>query len=331
MDLALWGNRVRTSIDVYQSTTEDMLIYSPLDSYFGYDYRSENGGEMKNTGIDVSLYLRIINQTNFKWDIDATYSQLNNEVISIKGGSLVTEITGAEIINKIGENANSFYGYVFNGVYSTSAEAQNANLVNERLIPYRAGDAKFSDLSGPGGQPDGVINDYDKMVIGSSLPEHFGGLNNRFTYKRWELNAFVQYVYGIEVFNYVRYQNESMDGLENQSTNVLNRWEYEGHETVVPRALWGDPVGNSAFSTRWIEDGSYLRIKNVSLSYSIPEKFLTFRNAQFYISANNLFTVSKYKGYDPEFAHSYSHLEQGIDYGQTPQPRQFMVGVKLGL
>jgi hypothetical protein len=99
----------------------------------------------------------------------------------------------------------------------------------------------------------------------------------------------------------------------------------------VPRAIYNDPIGNSSFSTRWIEDGSYLRIKTISLSYLISDKFLSFRNAQFYISANNVFTFSKYLGYDPEFSHSGSHIEQGIDYGLTPQPRQFIVGVKLGL
>jgi hypothetical protein len=99
----------------------------------------------------------------------------------------------------------------------------------------------------------------------------------------------------------------------------------------MPRALWNDPVGNSAFSSRWIEDGSYLRVQNISLAYKIPNKFLQFRNAEFYISANNVLTLSKYLGYDPEFATSYSHAEQGVDYGQTPQARQFIIGIKLGL
>jgi hypothetical protein len=122
-----------------------------------------------------------------------------------------------------------------------------------------------------------------------------------------------------------------MTGLENQSASVLNRWQYNGQVTNVPRALWNDPVGNSAFSTRWIEDGSYVRIQNISLGYRIPSKFLTFRNAEFYVSANNVLTLSKYLGYDPEFAYSYDHADQGIDYGQTPQARQFIIGIKLGL
>jgi hypothetical protein len=119
--------------------------------------------------------------------------------------------------------------------------------------------------------------------------------------------------------------------LQNQSANVLNRWQYDGQLTDVPRALWNDPIGNSAFSTRWIEDGSYIRLKNIYLSYMIPKKFLAFRNAEFYVSVENILTFSKYLGYDPESSYSFSQMSQGIDYGQVPQIRQFMAGIKFGL
>jgi len=331
VDLALWGNRLTLNVDLFSSETSNMFIYKEIESYFGYDFRPENNGKMKNKGIDLGLFFRVIDYHDFKWDIQGTWSTIENEVTEIEGDKLVTELIGADIVNKVGEQANSFYGFLFNGVYSTTAEAQSANLVNDRLIPYEAGDAKFSDLSGPDNVPDGIINDYDKTVIGSSLPEFYGGINNKFSFRRWSLNAFIQFVKGNEVFNYVRYRNESMTGFENQSKNVLNRWQYEGQETSVPRASWSDPVGNSSFSTRWIEDGSYVRLKNISLTYTIDEKFLAFRNAQFYLSANNVFTLTNYLGYDPEFAYSRSHFEQGIDYGLMPQSRQFIIGVKLGL
>ena len=330
-DLALWGHRLTANVDYYSSVTDNMLIYRPLESYFGYDFRPENGGQMKNQGIDVGFFFRIVDRPVFKWDIQGNWSTVKNEVTEIDGNKLITGVKGAELVNTHGEQANSFYGYIFEGVYSTTDEAQSANLVNDRFIPFRAGDAKFADLSGPSGSPDGIINSYDKTVIGSALPEQFGGINNTFTYKRWSLSTFVQFVKGNEIFNYVRYKNESMSGLENQSTNVLNRWQYEGQITEVPRANWEDPVGNSSFSTRWIEDGSYLRIKNIALSYTIRDEFLAFRNAKFYLSANNVFTLTNYLGYDPEFSYSRSHLDQGIDYGLTPQPRQFILGVKLGL
>lgn len=331
VDIALWGNRVRGSVDYFQSTTDDMLILTPIKSYYGYSFRPENGGKLQNTGIEVTGFLRIVDGRSFKWDVQGNYTKIENEIMELKGEQLISDVVGGEIVNQVGSPVNSFYGYIFQGVYTTSAEASAANLRNEKLNFYQAGDAKFVDLSGPGGIPDGIINEYDKTNIGSSMPDFYGGFQNTFTYKNWSLNTLVNFVSGNEVFNYVRYSNEKMTGLENQSANVLNRWQFEGQATDVPRALWNDPVGNADFSTRWIEDGSYIRIQNVSLGYKIPNKFLTFRNAEFYVSANNVLTISKYLGYDPEFAGSYSHDEQGIDYGQTPQARQFIVGIKLGL
>jgi len=330
-DISMWGNRLSASFDLYKSEISDMLIYTPLKFYFGYEFRPENGGKMQNQGFDFSLFFRIINRPLFKWDIQSNISFVENQIIEIKGDKLISGVQGAEVVNMPGETANSFYGYLYKGVYSTSHEADDAKLVNNRLVPYSAGDAIFSDISGPNGTPDGIINSYDKTILGSSLPEHFGGLSNTFNYKRWSLNLFFHYVAKNEVFNYVRYQNESMADLKNQSIIVLNRWQYDGQVTEVPRALWNDPIGNTSFSSRWIEDGSFMRLKNISLSYTIPNKFFAFRSAKFYVSGSNLFTLSKYLGYDPEFGYSYMQIDQGIDYGLTPQPRQFIIGVKLGL
>ncbi|MFW5656227.1 MAG: SusC/RagA family TonB-linked outer membrane protein [Bacteroidota bacterium] len=331
LDLSLWANRVALTVDYFISNTSDMLIFSPVDRFLGYDFRAENAGEMENVGWETNAFARIINGASFKWDIQASVSSVQNEITSIKGGELTTDILGAELINRPGEQANSFYGYVFEGVYSSTQEASDAGLVNDKGMPYQAGDARFADLSGPEGTPDGVIDNYDKKIIGSTLPDFFGGLGTAFSYKNLTLSGFVQFSLGNDVFNYIRYKNEQMSELYNQSATVLNRWQYEGHETDVPRALWDDPIGNSSFSTRWVEDGSYVRVKNITLSYKIPDEFLAFRNAEFYVSANNMFVFSEYLGYDPEFSYSYSNEHQGVDYGQTPQPRQFIAGIKLGL
>jgi TonB-linked SusC/RagA family outer membrane protein len=331
LDLSLFGDRFKVTFDYFKSTTEDMLIYTPLESYLGYKFRPENGGTMKNNGWELSTYFRIINGKSFIWDIQANLSTSKNEITQINGKKIVTDMKGAQIVNMEGESANSFYGYIFEGVISSELDATQLNLLNNRNIPFRAGDAKFKDISGPSGSPDGIINDYDKTVIGSAIPEYYGGLSNAFTYKRWTLSSFIQFTYGNEIFNYVRYINEGMTGLQNQSATVLNRWQYNGQITDIPRALWKDPVGNTAFSSRWMEDGSYLRIKNITLSYKIPNEFLLFKNGEFYVSANNIFTFSKYLGYDPEFAYSQSQNDLGIDYGMTPQAKQFIVGIKFGL
>lgn len=331
LDFALWGSRVRGSVELFNATTNDMLILSPMKSYLGYSYRPENGGKMKNSGVEVNASVRVVDHRSFKWDLSVNASKIKNEITEIKGEKLISQIDGGEVVNMVGEAANSFYGYLFDGVYSSSSEASAANLKNDKLASYKAGDSKYIDISGPAGTPDGIINQYDKTTLGSSMPDLYGGIQNTFTYKRWSIDTYINFVSGNEVFNYVRYKNESMTGLENQSASVLNRWQNEGQVTTIPRALWNDPMGNSAFSSRWIEDGSYLRVQNVSLAYRIPSKFLQFRNAEFYVSANNILTLSKYLGYDPEFATSYQHAEQGVDYGQTPQARQFILGIKLGL
>lgn len=330
-DLALNGNRFRLNLDVYQSNVDNMLIYVPLESYMGYDYRPENSGSMKNTGVDMNAFYRVVDQVRFKWDVQASASMVRNRIDEMEGGKQVISILGGELVNMPGETANSFYGYQFKGVYSSYDEAAASGLKNAKGVAYKGGDAIYEDISGPNGTADGVINEYDKVALGSAMPTLHGGITNTFRYGNWMFSAFVQAVTGNKVFNYVRYMNERMTNIDNQSAHVLNRWQYEGQVTDVPRALWNDPVGNSAFSSRWIEDGTYLRLKNVVLSYTIPNEFLVFKNAEFYVSATNLLTFSKYLGYDPEFGYSYNRNDQGIDYGQTPQARQFMLGIKFGL
>jgi outer membrane receptor protein involved in Fe transport len=330
LNLSLFGNRFSLDADYFVSTTDHMVIFTPVSAYLGYDFLVENGGSMENKGWEIGSFVRIINAQNFKWDLNLFLSSISNEVSQLKGDKLIYDVPGGQKVNRIGSAPNSFYGYIYNGVFSTQEEAATANLINDRDVPFGAGDAKFEDLSGPDGTPDGIIDENDKTVIGSPLPDYFGGMINSLSYKGWSLSASLQFVYGNEVFNYVRYQNEKMSGLENQSAHVLNRWQYEGQETDVPRALWEDPVGNSSFSTRWIEDGSYLRVKYIKLTYRIPSQFLMFKNAEFYVSVNNLFTKSTYLGYDPEFSASLSQFYQGIDYGLSPIPRQFMLGINIG-
>ena len=330
VDLAVLGDRFRLSMDYFQKKTEDMLIYERMDPYLGYEFQPTNGGSMENTGYELSAFGRVVDNT-FKWDVTASVATYKNEILSIAGGSRITNFEGGQIITKKGEAVNSFYGYVAEGVFATVEEASAAGLINERGLNYGAGDIKYRDISGANGTPDGIINEYDKTIIGNPNPELFGSVSNRFTYKRWSLNVMMQFSLGNDVFNYLRSQTESMSSLNNQSTAVLNRWTYEGQTTEIPKASWEDAVGNTDFSTRWIEDGSYLRLKNIAISYTIPDEWFAFRNAQFYATANNLYTWTKYLGYDPEFSYSSSPLTQGVDYGLAPQRTTIVLGVKLGL
>lgn len=331
IDLSLWGGRTALEIDYYIKNSEDLLIYLPQNSYIGFNNKPINGGSVRNKGLDFYLFQRLLDGKNFNWDFSSSLSFLSNEVMDISGNELVTPFVGGEFITQESESINSFYGYSFEGVFATHQEAEEAGLVNKKDIPFGAGDAIYKDISGPENEPDGVIDDYDKMILGSPMPDFYGGFSNQFNYKRWSLNIFIQFVYGNEVFNYSRYRNERMVDLSNQSKFVLNRWQRNGDQTDVPRALWNDPIGNSDFSSRWIEDGSYLRVKNIRLAYTVPEKFLVFKNATFYITGRNLFTLDNYLGYDPEFSYSFDPMQQGIDYGLMPQYRSFMVGFNFGL
>jgi TonB-linked SusC/RagA family outer membrane protein len=331
LDISLWGDRTSFTANYYNLITDDILVYIPQKTYTGYTLKPVNSGTLKNMGFEVTAFQRIFDHAVFKWNIIPSVSFLSNEVKWLDGRALVTLFEGGEFITREGSPVNSFYGYQYDGVLSTDEDARQANLVNETGIPFKAGDAIYRDLSGPEDKPDGIINDYDKINLGSPVPVFFGSLINTFKYHRWSLDFMIRFVYGNEIFNYVRYLNERMVDLSNQSANVLKRWQYEGQTTDVPRALWNDPVGNSDFSSRWIENGSYLQLKHVTLSYKIPDNFLVFKSADFYFTATNLFTINEYLGYDPEFSYSADPMEQGIDYGLMPQFRQFMFGIRFGL
>lgn len=331
IDFALAGERLNLSLDYFNVKTSDLFIYERQLSYMGFQYRPVNGGEIRNKGYELSLSLRLLHSGRFIWDMGLNLAQYNNNIISIKGGEVITDFEGGQIISKPGSPVNSFYGYIADGVFSDYQEALAAGLVNERGIAFGAGDMKYLDLSGPKGIPDKVINGYDKTIIGNPNPDLFGGTFTNLIFGKWSMRVLMQFVKGNDIFNYLRYQTEKMEDLSNQSTSVLRRWQYDGHVTDIPHSSWGDPVGNNDFSTRWIEDGSYLRIKNVSLSYTIPEKFLLFQNVRFFVSGYNLITFSRYLGYDPEFHYSNDPLMQGIDYGQIPQCRTYMAGIRFGL
>ena len=150
-------------------------------------------------------------------------------------------------------------------------------------------------------------------------------------WNRFELNALITFSKGNDVYNYLRYRLESLSGLENQLESVNNRWRADGQLTNTPKATWGDPMGNARFSDRWIEDGSYLRLRTVSLQYYIPIQNGILKNATIYATGHNLLTLTKYKGYDPEFSATTSVFAQGIDTGLDPLFKSVTLGVRIGL
>ena len=184
----------------------------------------------------------------------------------------------------------------------------------------------FTDVNG-----DNVIDDDDRAIIGDPNPDWVGMVNGKISFGGFTLDAIFNFSYGNDLYNGTRAVLEGMSGYENQSLAVLNRWRANGQETNIPRATWGDPMGNASFSSRWIEDGSYVRLRTLILSYELPFLGQGLRYAQIYATANNLFTATDYLGYDPEFSAGASMFARGVDLGLEPQYRTFQLGFRLGL
>jgi TonB-linked SusC/RagA family outer membrane protein len=329
LDAALFQERLSLTVDVYQNKTTDMLVYEPVPVATGFGYVVSNNGGMQNQGIDISLVNRVIDKA-LKLDLGLTFSSYRNQITTLPGNRLLTDFAGATMLTEVGKPANQFYGYQTNGIYRTEAEAASTNystrLPNGTLAPFRGGDVKFVDLNN-----DHIIDDQDRTVIGDANPDFLGSLSGSVSWERLSLNALFTFRSGSQVYNAVRANLEALSALQNQTTAALNRWQYDGQDTRMPRAHAGDPLGNARFSDRWIEDGSYIRLRTLSVSYALPVKTAILKNASVYASASNLFTSTKYLGYDPEFSAAGSPLAQGIDIGMEPQARSVHFGVRIGL
>lgn len=330
LDIAFWNERLSISIDAFSSKTTNMLVYESLAAATGFSTMLTNNGSMKNTGVELSVNARVVNTTKVKWDLGFNVSRYKNKIIAVPGGQFTTDYAGATILTANGQAGNQFYGYTTNGVFSTNAEAVAAGLqkmnADGSYSMFKAGDTRFADLNG-----DKIINENDRSVIGNPNPTFTGGITNRVSWNRFELNALFTYSQGNDIYNYLRNQLEAASGYENQLISVNNRWRNDGQVTNTPKATFGDPMGNSRFSNRWIEDGSYFRLRSVSVQYYIPFEKGMVNNATIYVTGTNLFTLTKYKGYDPEFSANPGIFAQGIDTGLEPIFKNITVGVRIGL
>lgn len=328
VDASVLNERFNLSLDLYQVKISDMIVQKPASRLSGFEYQLSNAGAMKNTGIDLSLNARVLNGL-FKWDLGTTISAYKNEVTDLKGEEYMTTVCGGNILTRVGSPLGVFYGYQTNGVYSTAQEAASAGLnvsQNGKKLAFGAGDVRFVNRNN-----DDLIDEGDQTVIGDPNPDVFGSFTNTFSYDRWKLDVFMTYSLGNDVYNYTRAMLEGMSGYENQTQAVLRRWKVEGDRTDMPRAVYGDPMGNARFSDRWIEDGSFLKLKAVSLSYALPVNARIVQKCTLFLTGENLLTWTKYKGLDPEFSLGTNTLYSGVDAGFTPHPRTVSIGVKLNL
>ena len=332
VETALLHNRLNLSVNAYLNESYDLLLSRDISAVYGSKVFYDNTGKISGRGLEVAFRANPIHTKDFDLVVAANISTLKSTIKSLGGDQQsVISYTGyndddAQMLMAVDQKPYQFYGYKTNGIYATTAEAKADGLVNSNGDAFQAGDVRFVDISGPNGAPDGVINEYDKTTLGCSLPSAFGGINLMLRYKSFTLDANFGYTLGAQVYNATRRQVESMSSFYNQSTAVLDRWQVEGQVASLPRANYGDPMRNNDFSDRWIEDGDFLKLRSLRLTYNFNKLWSFVRSGNVFIAAENLFSLTNYLGSDPEFAYSYDERMRGFDYAKVGLP----VTVKLG-
>lgn len=321
-DTSLFNSRVMFSFDAYLKETRDMLVKASIPITSGFEDTTTtytNAGKVRNQGIEMSLHtINLTGELGWETNLTATYNKnkikdLNSDVpyyINQINNSYVTMLAKDYPINV-------FYGYVTDGIFQNQSEV-NTHAVQPGAEP---GDIRFRDLNN-----DGVINDSDRTVIGNPNPSWLFSMNNSLSYKGSELSVFLQGIAGNKIYNANNIDNTGMAAAYNQTIDVLERWQGEGTSNSMPRAVFGDPNQNTRVSDRFVENGSYLRLKNITLSYTFPKQWLQkarIENARLSLSCENVATITGYSGFDPEVGIN------GIDQNRYPISRTFSVGLNF--
>ena len=263
----LVDNRVSLAINAYKSWTSDMLSMQALNYLVGFDSNWSNKGKMENAGFDINVQGKVINTRDWQWQLGFSVGHYKNEVTELPSGDFLTDAYGGTIATQVGQPVGVFYGYKTDGVYSTAADAKADGkaivLRTGEKRYFQGGDMRFIDQDG-----NDVINDDDRVIIGNPNPDLYGNITSHLQWRKLALDVVFNYSLGNDIYNYQRSLLEAGSRFQNQTTAMRARWSSEGQQTDVPRISYGDPMGNSRFSDRWIEDGSFLRLKNVKLSYS---------------------------------------------------------------
>lgn len=332
------NNRLGVDFNYYVNKTKDLLTLQTFKNPIGgINNYWTNGGEIENQGFELSVTAKPVVTRNWNVEVGASVGHYANKVTKLPDGDYTTSVYGDNnILTSVGNPVGLFYGYKTAGVFATDAEAKaagkdgylymedNAGLRND----FKAGDVHFIDQNN-----DGKISELDKVVIGDSNPDIYGNIFATINYKNLTLTMGWNYSLGNDVYNYQRSILNSGSTFYNQQVAEVAHWRYEGQQTDLPRLAYGDPMGNNRFSDRWIEDGSYLRLKTLNVSYKVPVpgSWTWLQGLTVWAQANNLLTFTKYLGSDPEFSIGNGVLYQGIDCGNIAQGRSFQCGVKINL
>jgi TonB-linked SusC/RagA family outer membrane protein len=345
-DVGFLKQRITFTADYYKKVTSDLLLNALLPYSSGYSSAFKNIGKTSNQGLELSILSQNIDTKDFDWSTSINIAFNKNKVLELTQNqeSLIRTVPWDQnfreipaYITKLGQPLGQMYGYIWEGVYGyddfdllpsgTYQLKDNVTTNGNTRASIKPGDIKYRDLNA-----DGVVNDLDRTVIGRGYPIHQGGITNNFRYKNFDLNVFFQWSYGNDILNANRllFEAGNRPGL-NQYATFSNRWTPENTNTTMFRV---NGQGPNAYSSRIVEDGSYLRLKTVALGYNIPPavlKRLKVKSAKVYASAQNLLTFTNYTGFDPEVAVYYSPLTPGFDYSSYPRPKTIVFGFNVSL
>jgi TonB-linked SusC/RagA family outer membrane protein len=330
LELGFFNNRILFSTDAYLKKTKDLLYNVPTPGTSGFEFITQNIGSIENRGLEFSLQTRNL-EGAFRWNTNVNISLNRNKVTSLPKNLLTNGHiqNGNFHILKEGLPIGVFYGWSFLGVYARDEDNTNKLTNGANGAVFVGGDPIWKDVNN-----DKIIDQNDREIIGYAEPKYFGGISNDFSYKNFHLNVFFQYAVGNQIYNELNHQRNSIVRYNNLSTDALNRWREQGDQTDFPRLIRDDPKqSDSRVQSRWVEDGSYLKLKNVNLRYSFDSawsKRIGLRKLDAFVTATNLVTWTKYTGFDPD-VNSYSGLRVGLDEGSYPQSRTFTFGLIFGL
>jgi TonB-linked SusC/RagA family outer membrane protein len=328
LELGLFKERLQFTVDYYNKITDNLLLARPLVGSSGFTSINQNIGEISNTGWEFSVTATEFATKDFVWTTSFNISFNKNLVKKISGSPFPS---GFASWTQAGYPIGSFYGYKVVGIFNNASEVAKAPAQFQGTAP---GDLQFADLN-----HDGAITSADQTVIGNANPKYYGGLTNTFSYKGFDLTVFFQFNEGNKIWNENRAFAEGMNSLFGQYATTLKRWEPTDTNTTMPRAIYGDPNGNEALnSTRFLEDGSFIRLKNLILAYNVPRNLVVkahLSSVKFFFQATNLKTWTKYSGFDPEVStftstNPANNVSPGTDFLTYPQAKSFTFGFDLG-
>ncbi len=337
IDLSMWKHRFDFRLNGYFAHHYDLLLDTKISSVYGSNEAYyANTAAINNMGLELSARYDVVDNKAWNWIVYANASLLRSRIADLGELNSFIQTYGfyngddAQTRLQVGKSPYEFWGYETAGIYATTAAAQVPVEATGKPLQtpyggyYQGGDVIFVDQN-----HDGVINDKDRVSLGSASPDVYGAFGTSLRYKALTLTADFAFSLGNEAYNATRRQVESMDNFYNQSAAVLNRWHVEGQQTDMPRAAYGDPSGNALFSERWIEDASYLKLRRLMLAYRFDQSLLKFVGGRVWIAAENLWTLTSYLGADPEFSYSYAEALRGFDYAKVSNPTVIKLGVNL--